>query len=301
MAHRPQDAWQPPSYLEAPAKTPDRTVIGVLAALIVVLLIVGAVGAVVVSRHSKPNPVALITAAPNTTANKGTAHFNATVSLTGPADITFSLSGETNFSAKTTQLQVSAAGITETVRVVGGIEYLNLPLLSLPHGTHWVKILPQDLGVTAGPSTTASWNPTDGLQFLGGNVGNPVDVGKQDIDGVSTTHYRVTLNLKALFDRVGSAERNLSPAIARGLEALQGLDLTHIPGDVWLDSAGRVRRFSYTLNFQIDGVAVAEVETINFSDFGAPVQITAPAAGDTVPFSAVKGQISAALSGSPVA
>lgn len=272
--------------------------VGSLAVVIAIMLIVGVVGAFVVGGSSKPSPTALVTDAPTTTFREGTAHFTSTVAISGPANVSFTLAGVSDFANKSTEMQLSVAGISETVNLIGGVEYLHTSLLTLPGGAHWVKILPQDLGVSAAPTTAASGDPTQGLQFLGAMVGSPTVVGTGTVDGVSTTHYHVILNLQSLFARVGQAESSLSPTFAVGFQALQGqVDLTRIPGDVWLDPAGRVRRFSYTLNLHVGAAPISEVDTTDFSDFGAHVQVSAPAASDTVPFSAVKSQLSSILSG----
>jgi hypothetical protein len=293
-----EEGWQPQPYLQASKLSPGPAVFGSLAVVIAALLVASVVGAFVVGGASKPTPAARLAAANMKTAHAGTAHFTSTVSLSAPANFTFSFSGESDFAKKSTEMHLSTNGISETVRLVNGVEYFQSALLSLPNGAHWVKILPQDVGLGSAPASAASDDPTQGLQFLGGIVGSPTVIGKAVVNGVSTTHYHVILNLKSLFARVGQAEGSLSPALGDGFAALAGqVDLTRIPGDVWLDSAGRVSRFSYSLNFHAGGQAISEVDTTNYSDFGSPVQVIVPAASDTVPFSAVKSQLSSGPSG----
>ncbi len=291
-----QDAsWQTPQYLQEPRPPATPAVMGSLAGLIAVLLVISGIGALTVGRGSgaKPTNSSVIAAAQKATVHAGTAHFSATIALSGPSTFTVTLSGESDFAARSTQMSLSTHGIEETVRLIGGVEYYESSLLTLPAGTHWIKILPQDLGLSASPASAASGDPTEGLQFLGARVGQPMVVGKETVDGAVTTHYSVVLNFETLFAAVGKAESGLSPAFAKGFEALKGkVDLTRIPGDVWLDSSGRVRRFSYSLNLQAGGLGIHELETIDFTDFGAPVHINVPAASDTVPFSAIKDQLS---------
>jgi hypothetical protein len=74
------------------------------------------------------------------------------------------------------------------------------------------------------------------------------------------------------------------------------VDDHHLPGAVWLDAAGRVRRFRYTFAGLSEGVdSVTEIE---YSDFGEPVSIDVPPAEQTVPYASVVGQLRAAAAGS---
>jgi len=243
--------------------------------------------------------VALIAAAPGATTHSRTAHIKATIaiSLAGQVAPSITMSGDTDFVNKDSEITIGSGSLSSTVRLVSGVEYFQSPLIPLPAGAQWVKILPQDLGVTTAQPGLASGDPTQGLQFLGSTVGAPVDLGHDTVGAASVTHYSVTYDLASLFARVGKAESTLSPAFAKGFEALAGkVDFAHIPGDVWLDSAGRVRQFSYTIAFQTAGREFKEVQTTTFSEFGRTVRVTAPPAAETVPYSAVKNEFAQILS-----
>ena len=86
-------------------------------------------------------------------------------------------------------------------------------------------------------------------------------VGEEDIDGVATSHYVVTVNTDAAKEMLGDME--------------QGAGAAEIPDsltyDVWLDSEGRMVQ----VNADINGTGTVKM---NMSDFGADVSIEAPPA-----------------------
>jgi len=288
-------------YLNTMA-APKSWVSALLGGIIAVLLVTGIVGAAVhIDRSSgRATPVALINAAPSKTADGGTAHFTTSVAITisGLNEGSLMTTGDADFTNKDSQMTLSSDGLSSTVRLVSRVEYFQSSVIPLPNGAQWVKILPQDLGVTATkPSVAGGGDPTQGLQFLGSTIGTPTILGHQNVAGASTTHYSVVFDLASLFARVSQAGSTISPSFAQQYEALSSkVDLAHIPGNVWLDSAGRVRQFNYTLAFQAAGVSFSEVATTTFSDFGLPVHVTVPPASETVPFSAVKKEFAQALS-----
>jgi hypothetical protein len=78
------------------------------------------------------------------------------------------------------------------------------------------------------------------------------------------------------------------PGLARGLSAIAGkVDLAHLPAQAWIDGKGRVRKFTYTLTVPVAGTTISSEETLQFSNFGEPVDVVAPAASDVVPFTQV--------------
>jgi hypothetical protein len=285
------DPWQAPA-----PETAKRSKLRWVAAAIALVVIGAMVTAVIASRHaSPPSPAVLVGGASNRTMATQTAHFSSTTTVSGASSGTYQVleSGNENFATKSLQANLDIEGQSETVRVVGDDIYLQPPaLVPLPNGIHWVEISPQDLGTSTSPSDLNVADPAQGLQFLGGAVGSPVVVGSATVGGVRTTHYRIVLNLRALFAKLGNAEGHLSPDLGRTLQTMSGdKQLTAVPGEVWLDSADRVRRIKFTLSLQIAGQTVDELSTTDFTNFGVSVVVDAPAPSDTVPISGVIGEI----------
>lgn len=135
-----------------------------------------------------------------------------------------------------------------------------------------------------------SGDPADGLQFLAG-VRNVRRAGEEEIRGTETTRYTVTIDLSLLMELIAKGSKKLSPDFAKSLDVLRDrVDLTRLPGAVWLDSEGRVRRMRYSLSVPSDGQTVRVSTDLEYFDFGAPVSISAPPEDTTVPFAEVADQ-----------
>jgi hypothetical protein len=174
------------------------------------------------------------------------------------------------------------------MREVKGTTYISTSLVHLPHGKSWLSISAADLGANKiGDSFAAQADPTQGLQFLSAFNGNPVVVGHESIGGASTTHYKFTVDLNSLYAREAKAGKKLNvPGMSEGLNQLKqsGVDLANIPAEAWIDNAGRVRKFQYTLVLTVEGQTASATGELTFSDFDAPVSVSAPPASDVESF-----------------
>ena len=85
-------------------------------------------------------------------------------------------------------------------------------------------------------------------------------VGKETIDGTATDHYKLTVDTKAIASAVPSAAAGAVGSIPAS-ETI----------DVWFDGDGRYKQMST----EVGGETVTE----SFSQWGEPVQVTAPPAG----------------------
>ena len=156
--------------------------------------------------------------------------------------------------------------------------YADVPALSalIPGGKSWVRVdieqAAQKLGIDlSGLAATATQNPASALALLQAN-GSVENLGTETVDGVPTTHYRATIDLAKAAANFGSAgQEALSHALAQGAPS-------SIPVDVWIGDDGYVHKL--TLDQSLDGAHVGV--TLDISDYGTPVTVTAPAAGDTL-------------------
>ncbi|MGH9123680.1 MAG: hypothetical protein ACRDZ8_03000 [Acidimicrobiales bacterium] len=273
-----------------------------MAVVVVVALAAGVgVGVVVRSHKSRESTATLIAHSDAATLRAGTAHFNETTTLTSPIPLTLTTSGDVNFKTGDFEKNLSDLGNTETARSVAGVGYFEPgPIIPLPGGAHWVKVLPSDLGAGSGSSIAGTSNSSPGanLQYLDSAVGTATVAGHQTIDGVATTAYTLNLNLQSQFQQAGNALNNLSPALGQSSDSFANdPHLASVPAEVWLDSSGRVRQLTFKLTLQAAGVTVSETDTSTFGDFGEPVHVSAPAARDTVSFSAFKNALNNATPG----
>ena len=170
------------------------------------------------------------------------------------------------------------------VRLSDGVAYLKSSLLDMVPGASgkWLKLDLQKvagdrLGVNIGSLTTGGL--TGGLQALSAaDAAQVTTVGTETIDGVTTTHQHVVVDVaKALDGKVDSA----------ALQALLGkLGTSTVPFDVWIDGNGLVRK--ETLAISQAGVNVSL--SASYRDIGAPVSVEPPAGADTIDLSGLLGK-----------
>ncbi|WP_329218713.1 hypothetical protein OG352_20260 [Streptomyces sp. NBC_01485] len=101
-------------------------------------------------------------------------------------------------------------------------------------------------------------------------------VGRTEVAGTAVRHYRGTADLAVAAEDASVGGRDALRAAAKGFATAR------VPFDAYLDDEGRIRkvrhRFSFVNGQQKDAVAVAS--TTLLYDFGLPVEVRLPAAGD---------------------
>ncbi len=113
-------------------------------------------------------------------------------------------------------------------------------------------------------------------------VSNKVEeAGTEQVRGVDTKHFRVTVDLT----KASTAQGN-TPEQAKRLEQLLGTST--MPVDVWVDAQGLPHRLQFRMPVPksaagSSGMTNARmVATEEFYDFGTPVDVSPPPAADTV-------------------
>ena len=173
-------------------------------------------------------------------------------------------------------------------RLDGLTVYMRSDALSenLPGGKHWIKLDLDKLGKHQGVDLGALQQlggGTDPTQFLGylKKAGDVKKIGSEDVNGTPTTHYRATIDLDKLADSAGTAG-----ASVRQLEKLTGNKT--LPTDIWIDSQGRARRQSISYSAK-QPIPTSAQFTIDYTNFGVPVDVKAPDSADTVDLADVIG------------
>jgi hypothetical protein len=117
----------------------------------------------------------------------------------------------------------------------------------------------------------AGQNPSDWLSRLQ-SQGEFSKVGTETLNGVETTHYHGTVDLR-------KAAAN-SPAA----DALQRiLDLgapSEYPIDVWIDDQGYVRQYQSSYDETLGGNTMSTTTKVEMSDYGTQVAISPPPADE---------------------
>ena len=178
-----------------------------------------------------------------------------------------------------------------TIITQGLVVYMNAPTLSrqLPGGKPWLKLdvekLAKSQNVNLGQFRQLTQNdPTQVLDYLRAASGKIEKVGTEDVRGVSTTHYRATVDLDKVADQAPANLRKTFRASIRSLK--QGLGRDKIPVDVWVDDQDLVRRLAEHLTIAGGGKIDFAVD---FYDFGTPVSVSPPPASQTLDLATVLG------------
>ena len=114
----------------------------------------------------------------------------------------------------------------------------------------------------------AMFHAGDLFDFLRGASDGVRDAGRDDVRGIPTTHYEGTLDLRKVVEQAPPEKRELLRA---WLELIASDGPPTVPFGLWVDDDGVARRLRID---QEDGVTT----TIEYYDFGVPVEITPPPA-----------------------
>lgn len=153
--------------------------------------------------------------------------------------------------------------------MVGDGLYMNMGSPELSGGKPWAKISVSGAsGMGADTLKQAQqYGPAETTRMLTASP-DVREVGRETVDGVATTHYAGTVDPAADFGALG-------PEYRKNLQkAFEGLDVQRIQIEIWVDGDGLPRKQTARTTMKMGTVDV----TATFSDFGEPVEITAPPA-----------------------
>jgi hypothetical protein len=104
------------------------------------------------------------------------------------------------------------------------------------------------------------------------------------------TRYRLQLDLSKAAE---NAPANLRAQVQQAIQALGRSGL--IPAQVWVDRAGRLRRFSFSATATVGSSSRRIVESYDFFGFGTQVHVTAPPGGEVLDFTPFLTQLGSSL------
>jgi hypothetical protein len=152
--------------------------------------------------------------------------------------------------------------------------YMHLGFLSsqIPGGKQWLKLDLSKFGKKAGLDlgslgAGSQFQPSDLLGMLRGEGAKVHRVGPATIDGVSTTHYRVTIDLAKALATKGITSPLLKTTLAQMKTATD---------DVWIGRDGLVRRIQTSYSLRSLSGAPRMSMTMDLYDYGAHITIAAP-------------------------
>jgi hypothetical protein len=238
------------------------------------------------------SPVAFVTRSAEQTLAERTVDtsLSGTLQIAG-ASIAVNGTGETSFStdAMAFDLHANAPGgaLDETELLVNGNLYYTLTvngtnMAQLAGGRKWIQMPVQE---SASANLVGS-DPVTSLSTLEQQGSTVRVLGTQVIGGVTCTGYAVTPSTQAMLAGARAESANLEVSSATTNQELQQIKGMSPPTiTVWIDAHGIVQEMSINLQINVDGTADSADMTMDFSHFGVPVTVTAPAPSETISFS----------------
>jgi hypothetical protein len=230
-------------------------------------------------------------AAATATSNTGSARFTMQLSMpTAYGQATMHGTGETTFASPPhltlnmlVQMPQMGTPVRASERAIGTTIYMKMPFLTadIPGGKPWLKLDLEAAGKTQGMDfgslmNSGSQNPATILAFLQGVSSNVQNQGTETIDGVQTTHYHATVSPQRMLARLAKKDPK---AVSTYRKALSLTGMGDEPVDVWVDGGGLLRR--ETLHADMPALNGSMDFTMDLSDFGVAVNVTAPPASQT--------------------
>lgn len=227
------------------------------------------------------------------TLSAGTARVEMTISTSTAgsglhASITQVAIGASDFRNHLADLAFSAGPAAGgEVRLVQGMAYEKLPALVMANrhlSTPWVSIPAISASSTDTPGMVPNGDPSATLAQLENlpfrEVTGAQQVGSEDVRGVPTSEYRLSLNVGAM------------NAYGTIFQATNGIN-TPTPTirtasmEVWVDSSGLLRRQRITSTGHVsvgtETTAVTSTVSIDYYDFGTAVSVVAPPPDQVTP------------------
>jgi len=259
-----------------------RALFAVIAALVVVLAALGAsIGLVGGTKNAEAEVIDSV----NATLADHTAHVTMDVSGgAGGTAVSGTGTGAIDFTQNAMSLQATVGSGGQQVSLqemyLGGVLYENVPGIDqLVPGKSWVSLdvssLQQSLGQD--PSNVqAMGNPSLMLHMLAQQGNTVVPVGASSVDGVDVQEYSVTVDTARLKSRL----ENLPSWMQQALSQVRFGDVSM---KVYVDGAGLLRRMTEHVSMAVASGGTVSIDvSLDFSDFGVPVSVTAPPADQVV-------------------
>jgi hypothetical protein len=262
-----------------PEYKPDRSwdklllVVGAIVVVAALLVVPG------ILNRGGQNPVA---AAAEATSDAGGVRISFTGSSQGPTRMTMSgkgvMNGETNqamIAMSATGSTVSGAqGFTLQEVVDDGDLYLRSPELGAAFGdsAKWMLMRSKALGdLLQGSASGAgmSTSPTQQLDALKDASYEVTEVGPEQLNGATATHYRALLDVDKLTDEIkDEVSGEFGDLIERSMDQVSSATV-----DVWIDADGLLRR---EISSSTMGSLGSFSMTIDFSHYGIRPEIEVP-------------------------
>jgi hypothetical protein len=190
------------------------------------------------------------------------------------------------------KMQVPGLGpVTMDMRIVGRKVYLRLPQelagAALPGGKPWFGLdldKSLDRAGLGSLGLTPQQDPAQALEYLRAASTDVEESGRATVRGVQTTRYAGKLDFRKALDagleqlELPAAERKQARAGMK--QMLDQLGSSTLPFEVFVDRDGLLRRMTMSMSMKVEGQPLSMRISIDYFDFGVPVNVKAPPAGD---------------------
>jgi hypothetical protein len=245
------------------------------------------------------SPEAAVADAATKTTDAGSYRAEFSIAMEGLTPEPVTMTGEGLFDAKK-QLGRMTFDMSELGKAAGGpdlgeaemiferfVVYMRFPFLQRlqPNLKPWIRFDLEKLGEQqgvdlAGLQQLNQSDPSQALAYLKAASGGVEKVGEEEVRGVETTHYRMTVDLRKVAKQIPEQKANVERVIeTSGIEK--------IPTEVWVDGDGLVRRMKlHYENMQLAAGQKGDMTmTMELFDFGVPVDVELPPAGQVMDLS----------------
>ena len=170
--------------------------------------------------------------------------------------------------------------------ILGQDVYLELPPSlagKLSGGKPWIELSLSEIGKSDGSrglSSLPDYPGGDPAQLLrlmrSASTGSIQSLGRQTIDGVSTTGQRATIDLSKVVDTLPASQQPSASSAIASIERLTGL--RYLPTEAWVDSANQARRIVLSETGYVGAQPFSENVQLDFVKYGPePVPAAPPA------------------------
>lgn len=233
------------------------------------------------SAHTSGAPADVVLAAVTKSADSDTVQLKMTMSLqgTGAGNQDVTGTGAVDFGQKAAQLDLQVMGMDMQMVTADNSVYVKADVL----GNGWYRLDGQSLGGGATGDLFASGfiDPAQQFTLLKDAASNVTEVGTEQVNGESTTHYTATIDVAKAAAKEG--------ATSQQVQKLSDAGISTVPVDVWVDGQGRIARLSLSYagaSNSAGPLSGATLKaTIDYLDYGQPVTIQVPDASQVKDFS----------------
>ncbi|WP_158587957.1 DUF6612 family protein [Actinomadura logoneensis] len=164
--------------------------------------------------------------------------------------------------------------------MTGRTLYMKSPAFAqLTHGKQWVKMTAAELGAASGQNfdqlldQQKQADPSDQVKKLTASK-DIHEVGKETVNGVETTHYAGTMSVQEMAAKLPAQQQE------RQLKSFQKLGVQTLAFDLWVDGKQLPAKIAVKTP---EGSSTKMDTTVTYSDWNAPVTVSAPPASEVGP------------------